>query len=88
MTEFDNLRISLDTHYTWPAVYMFKFIVPSNNISILLLKQLFNESASLTEKNSSKQNYVSITITELMLSTDEVISKYTEASKIEGVIAL
>lgn len=88
MKDFENLKDSLNKSYIWPAVYMFKFIVPVNNRSILLLKQLFNENASISEKYSSNNKYISITITELMLSTEEVISKYRVASQLEGVIAL
>jgi len=88
MSDFENLRISLEKNYTWPAVYMFKFIVPSNNRTILLLKQIFNDNASIAEKQSRNNKYLSITVTELMLNTEEVILKYTEASKLEGVIAL
>lgn len=88
MSDFENLRISLEKNYTWPAVYMFKFIVPSNNRTILLLKQIFNDNVSIAEKQSRNNKYLSITVTELMLNTEEVILKYTEASKLEGVIAL
>ncbi len=88
MKEYDNLISSLDKNYTWPAVYMFKFIVPNNNRTILLLKQIFNENASITEKSSRNNNYLSITVTELMISTDEVISRYKQASQLEGVLAL
>jgi hypothetical protein len=85
---FDTLREQLAINYTWPSVYMFKFIAPADNRIFALLHDLFPEHAEFTNRHSSGGKYVSITIKEVMTSVDEVISRYEKASAIEGVIAL
>lgn len=85
---FDTLREQLTLSYTWPAVYMFKFIAPAENRVFALLHDLFHDQAEFTTKNSAGGKYVSITVKEVMLNVDEVISMYRKASAIEGVIVL
>jgi uncharacterized protein len=85
---FDTLREQLTLNYTWPAVYMFKFITPAENRVFALLHDLFHEQAEFITKNSAGGKYVSITVKEVMLNVDEVIDRYRKASAIEGVIVL
>ena len=85
---FETLRQQLNTHCTWPSVYMFKFIIPADNRSYALLRGLFPDEARFFDKHSSGGKYVSITVKEMMLSTDEVIERYKKASAIEGVISI
>ena len=42
----------------------------------------------LTLKESSNKSYLSITIVKFMKNPDEVIAKYLEISKIDGIISL
>jgi putative lipoic acid-binding regulatory protein len=75
----------LDKHYAWPSLYTFKFIVPAEKESEL--KELFpNHTSSL--KASKNGNYVSITYSMMMPSSEAVIKVYKTASAIEGIIAL
>jgi len=85
---FDTLREQLAKSYTWPTVYMFKFIAPAENRIFALLHDLFHEQAEFVTKNSAGGKYVSITVKEVMLNVDEVIDRYQKASAIEGVIVL
>jgi len=40
------------------------------------------------KKQSSKGNYISVTVKELMLDADEVLARYHKVSEIDGVIML
>ena len=81
----NNFRIKLDKHHSWPALYMFKFIVPAGKQDDL--KNLFPLHTS-TDKISTQGNYVSVTFNMMMPSSESVIEVYEKASTIEGLIAL
>lgn len=86
--EYDGLREKLVKNFTWPSVYMFKFIVPAANEKIARIEALFSESAEILLKESSGGKYISITAKEVMLNPDSVIEIYKKASSIEGVMSL
>lgn len=81
----DSFREKLNQHYRWPALYIFKFIVPSGKEPEV--KAMFPEK-NVTEKLSSSGKYTSVTIELTMKSAEEVIAIYQQATKIEGLIAL
>ncbi|HEY3401932.1 MAG TPA: DUF493 family protein [Ohtaekwangia sp.] len=81
----NGFREKLDQHYSWPSIYIFKFIVPAGKEQEV--KQLFPMHTT-TEKQSGKGNYTSITIQMMMPSSNAVIEIYERASKIEGIVAL
>ena len=81
----NGFREKLDQHYSWPALYMFKFIVPAGKVE--QVKQLF-PLHTVSEKPSSQGNYTSITIQMMMPSSNAVVDIYIKASKIEGIVAL
>ncbi|MEZ7838010.1 MAG: DUF493 family protein [Flavobacteriales bacterium] len=86
--DFDSLRKTLED-LSFPSVYMFKFIVKSDLKKIAQIESLFqSEKAEITRKESSKGAFISISIKEVMLSADEIISVYEKASSIDGVITL
>lgn len=80
-----NFREKLDQHYAWPALYIYKFIVPKGKESEV--KKLF-PNHTVTEKLSKKGNYTSVTAQVMANSSDEVIRIYIAASAIEGIVAL
>lgn len=80
-----NFREKLDSHYAWPSLYTFKFIVPTGKEEEV--KNLFPKHTS-SEKLSKNGKYTSITINMMMPSSDTVIEVYQSASVIEGIIAL
>jgi putative lipoic acid-binding regulatory protein len=80
-----NFREKLDSHYAWPSLYTFKFIVPTGRE--VEVKNLFPKHTS-SEKLSKNGKYTSITINMMMPSSDAVIQVYQSASVIEGIIAL
>ena len=75
----------LDNQYTWPADYLFKFIV--TNEYKKELTAVF-KGHKVIEKPSSKGKYISVTGRMMMHSADEVMATYEEAAKIETVISL
>jgi uncharacterized protein len=85
--DFDALRKQLD-QLNWPSLYMFKFIVPSDNQRIAQVESLFGDDANVKLQPSSNGKYTSITAREVMLSADDVLLVYQQASGINGIIAL
>jgi hypothetical protein len=86
--DYDNLRSKLEKDFSWPSVYMFKFIVPSDNQKIALVGKEFGAEAIINMRQSSGGKFTSITIKELMLSPDEVIKRYQKLEGIEGIMSL
>jgi uncharacterized protein len=82
---FLNFKEKLDSHYAWPSLYTFKFIVPSGKEGEL--KRMFPNHTT-SEKLSKNGKYTSITINMMMPSSEAVIAVYKTASVIEGIIAL
>jgi putative lipoic acid-binding regulatory protein len=85
---FDDLRKKLDETQTYPTVYMFKFIMGAEHRKIALIENIFGEDAEIYTKESDKGKYISITVKEVVMSTDEIISIYDKASQIDGVMFL
>ncbi len=81
----DSFREKLDQHYQWPALYIFKFIVPSGKEPEV--RNLFPLHTP-SEKSSANGKYTSVTFQMMMPSADVVIEVYEQATKIEGLIAL
>ena len=86
---FDELQKKLEETITsFPYVYLFKFIIKADNKSMALVEVMFDSDAEIIQKQSSKGNYISITVKQVVLSVDEIIAIYKKASEIEGVITL
>jgi putative lipoic acid-binding regulatory protein len=85
--DFENLRVKLAI-LEWPSIYLFKFIVPNDNEKMAQVSALFDENATISYHTSSKGNYVSVSVKEVMLTGDSVIEIYEKAIKIEGIISL
>lgn len=86
--QFEKLRELLNKENNWPMVYMFKFIVPADNQKIALVEAKFSDEAIILHKESSNGKYFSITVKEVMLNADSIVSKYKEMDGIEGLMAL
>ena len=86
--QFNKLRELLNKGNSWPMVYMFKFIVPADNQKIALVESKFSDEAVILHKESANGKYFSITVKEVMLNADSIISKYKEMEGIEGLMAL
>lgn len=85
--DFDKLRALLQEQ-NYPSVYLFKFIVKASDDQVTDVKRCFQETAEFSTRPSKNGKYISISIKQMMLSTDEIIERYKAVHKIEGVIAL
>lgn len=70
-----SLKEALDAEYNWPASYTFKFVVPAAKKQELL--KFFPEHL-VSWKDSRTGKYASLTCTQTMMSSDEVIALYEE----------
>lgn len=81
-TKFRGL---LDDQNEWPTEYVFKFIVPSDELEDM--RRVLGDD-HLKVRESSKGNYVSVTTRRHVTSSEDVIAVYKAAGDVEGVIAL
>lgn len=86
--ELQHFRGKLVESMSFPSVYMFKFIVESDNRKIALLENLFEPGVEIHTKESGKGRYISITAKHVVMHVDEVIDIYRRASAIKGVMFL
>lgn len=84
----DKIKSSLDDVYDWPSLYMFKFIVPTISGKYESLMELFPKEVDSYTKMSKEGKYTSITIKEVLMSSDDVLNRYKAVQKIGGIIAL
>ena len=84
----EGLEAKLGIEKDWPKVYLFKFIIPNDNQLLAQVESLFGPEAQVTLNQSRTGKYISVSAREMMISAKEVIERYENASKIEGVIAL
>lgn len=87
---YRKLRSQLYDTSMWPTVYLYKFIVPTNDVKIEGIEIIFdNMGAVIKTKKSRNGKYTSVSVNVRMDSPDAVIDKYKEVGvKIEGVISL
>jgi len=81
----ESFREKLDQHYSWPSLYIFKFIVPHGKEDEV--KKLFPKH-NVTERQSTQGKYTSVTVEMMLPSSQAVIDVYVQASAIEGIVAL
>lgn len=87
---YKKLKTQLADTAIWPAIYLYKFIVPTDTGKINEIEIIFdNLGAVITTKKSKNGKYTSLSINVRMKNPDHVIAKYKEViSKVEGVISL
>lgn len=81
----DKFRDLLSESYQWPDYYEFKFIIKTDDKSLIL--ELL-DGFTVHETPSKKGNYTSISARKLISSTEEVIDTYRKVGSIKGVISL
>lgn len=86
---YTKLKSQLEDTTSFPADYMYKFIVPSNENQEAEVQDLFNnKGAVITTKKSKTGKYISVSIVLKVQDSEEVISYYKKAEKIKGIISL
>tara|TARA_R110002049_G_scaffold270056_4_gene447054 strand:- start:984 stop:1253 length:270 start_codon:yes stop_codon:yes gene_type:complete len=86
--DYIALKEKLEKGFSWPSVYLFKFIIPANNQKVALVEKEFGDTAQITSRESKNGKYISISIKEVMINPDEVIKKYQSLDSIEGIMSL
>ena len=86
---YKKLKNSLIETTSFPTNYMFKFIIPTDDDKFKQIENMFDKLGAVIKSKPSKNNkFTSLTILVDMKSPDEIILKYKEAAKVEGVISL
>jgi putative lipoic acid-binding regulatory protein len=86
---YERLKVELDNSNTWPAEYLYKFIVPTVGNNVERVEKAFDCMGAVIKTTKSKTGkFTSISVDVTMKSSDEVISKYQEVSTIEGIVSL
>ncbi|MEZ4871593.1 MAG: DUF493 family protein [Bdellovibrionales bacterium] len=81
----EKFKKLLDGYHDFPGHYMFKFVLPSHRL--VELREVF-DTDDFETRESSKGNYISVTIQKYVISSDEIMSLYEQCSEIEGLIPL
>lgn len=81
----EKFKSLLDESYQWPDYYEFKFIVKTDDKSLIIAKL---SGFTIHETPSKKGNYTSVSARKLMKSTEEVLEIYELMSTIKGIISL
>ena len=81
----EQFKEQLDNEYSWPALYMFKFIVANGQEEEVKALFPYNE---LTSKSSKNGKYISITAQVMMNPSEAIVQIYEKAYAIEGIISL
>lgn len=86
---YDRLKTELDMSNTWPALYLFKFIVPTDIEKIKQVELAFDCMGAVIKTTQSKTGkFTSVSVDVQMKDSQEVIDKYIEVSVVEGIISL
>ncbi len=86
---YDRLKVELDLSNTWPAIYLFKFIVPTLDDNIIRVEEAFDCMGAVIKTTQSKTGkFTSVSVDVMVKDSQEIIDKYIEVSTIEGIISL
>ena len=81
----EKLKIS----HSWPGMYMFKFIMPTDSNYIDELISIFNKiDINISRKYSSNRKFLSVSINAKLDLPEEVIKIYKKTAHFEGIIRL
>lgn len=86
---YDRLKVELDLSNSWPALYLYKFIVPTDEDNIVRVEEAFDCMGAVIKTTKSKTGkFTSISVDVMMKDSQEIIEKYIEVSTIKGIISL
>jgi putative lipoic acid-binding regulatory protein len=86
---YSKLKLQLEDTTSFPAEYMYKFIVPSDENQFEEVQEIFNNTGAVIKTKKSKTGkYNSLSIVLQLESADKVIEFYKKAEKIKGIISL
>lgn len=82
---FQKLKELLEENQKFPSDYTFKFVVPHEKVAEL---KAIIRKGNFTEKPSRTGKYISVSVTLMMNSSDEIIDIYRRVAIVEGLISL
>ncbi len=86
---YERLKVELDNSNTWPAEYLFKFIVPTVDDNVAFVENAFNCMGAVIKTTKSKTGkFTSISVDVTVKDSQEIIEKYQEVSIIKGIVSL
>jgi putative lipoic acid-binding regulatory protein len=86
---YERLKVELDNSNTWPAEYLFKFIVPTSDENIKKVEEAFDCMGAVIKTTKSKTGrFTSISIDLEVKDSQEIIDKYQEVATIKGIVSL
>jgi len=86
---YERLKVELDNANSWPAEYLYKFIMPSVGDNVERVEKTFDNMGAVIRTTKSKTGkFTSVSVDVTMNGSDEVIAKYKEVSTIEGIVSL
>ncbi|SFB22276.1 hypothetical protein SAMN05660845_2118 [Flavobacterium swingsii] len=86
---YERLKVELDNSNTWPAEYLFKFIVPTVDDNVARVENAFNCLGAVIKTTKSKTGkFTSISVDVTMKDAQEIIDKYQEVGTIKGIVSL
>ena len=81
----EQFKQVLDECHQWPCPYIYKFILPTENLSQLIA--LFPEE-TIETRESKTGKYTSVTMESHMCSSKDVMDVYTKAAEVPGLMSL
>ena len=81
----EDFKNQLENHHDFPTEYLFKFIIPRDQIT--RLKNMIPRG-KINTKKSKTGKYIGVSVKMNVKSSDEVINIYKEAYTIKGIISL
>jgi putative lipoic acid-binding regulatory protein len=86
---YERLKVELDMSNTWPALYLFKFIVPSVDDNVERVELAFDCMGAVIKTTKSKTGkFTSISVDVQVKDSQEIIDKYQEVATIKGIVSL
>ncbi|WP_269684060.1 DUF493 family protein [Flavobacterium lacustre] len=86
---YERLKVELDMSNTWPALYLFKFIVPSEADNVERVELTFDCMGAVIKTTKSKTGkFTSISVDVQVKDAQEIIDKYQEVATIKGIVSL
>ena len=86
---YDRLKVELDLSNSWPALYLFKFIVPTENDNVERVELAFDCMGAVIKTTKSKTGkFTSISVDVTVKDSQEIVDKYLEVSTIKGIVSL
>ena len=86
---YERLKVELDNSNTWPAEYLFKFIMPDVADNAKKVQDAFDCMGAVIKTTKSKTGkFISFSVDVTVKDSQEIIEKYQELSTIEGIVSL